>query len=109
MQAHTDPGSWANIALNHECVGKAGSVGHFLNHALMLLGLWLCALCLHVCRWVVRGVGFDAVLKLFRAAASRYPVPTTAAYLDTLLEAGLPGQVSPVLAHTGPAAQGCCS
>jgi phosphoglycerol transferase MdoB-like AlkP superfamily enzyme len=45
------------------------------------------------CSWVIFGISFYAVLKLFKASAYRYPSAITASFLEQLLTAGLPGQV----------------
>eukprot|EP00967_Tisochrysis_lutea_P052891 scaffold65606_cov23-Tisochrysis_lutea.AAC.2 len=42
--------------------------------------------------WVIHGISFYAILKLFKASAYRYPSAITASFLEKLLAAGLPGQ-----------------
>lgn len=46
-----------------------------------------------LCSWVIYGISFYAILKLFKASAHRYPSAITASFLEKLLKAGLPGQV----------------
>ena len=48
----------------------------------------------YFCSWVIYGISFYAILKLFKASAYRYPASITASFLEKLLGAGLPGQVS---------------
>lgn len=46
------------------------------------------------CSWVIYGISFYAILKLFKASSFRYPSSVTANFLEHLMKSGLPGQVS---------------